>query len=279
MNLSWKRLEFKEIHWPEDARMAVLLNSEYEPIRKIPNLAEDVRDLREISASEFEARCGIWRILNILEKFGLRATFYVNGASAEAFPDSVLEIRKRGHEIAAHGYRTESLWGLKEEDEKTLIDKVVSSLKGVTHESPLGWLSVKAQPSENTFKILIEKNFTWNSDLFDSELPYLIDIEGKTIVEIPRSFTTDDVSLPYTNPRVLFEAWSDEFDYLYKESEKTPKMFMITWHQHITGRPSRAKALEDFLSHIVDYSGIWFARNIDVAEWCLKHCRPNVSVP
>ncbi len=270
-NLPWKSSEFKNITWPDNARMAVLLNSEYEAVRGIPRLAQEVRDLREISSREFEARCGLSRILDLLEGFGVRGTIYVNGATAETFPESVQEIKRRGHEIAAHGYQAENLWELKAEDETRLIEKIVSSIDNVIHERPVGWLSPRAQPSETTMEILMEMGFIWNSDLFDAELPYLIEVGGKRIVEIPRSFSTDDISLPYTNPTALFDAWRDEFDYLYKESAKSPKMFMITWHYHITGRPSRAKALEDILTHITGHSGIWFARNIDIAKLCLEN--------
>jgi hypothetical protein len=90
-------------------------------------------------------------------------------------------------------------------------------------------------------------------------------------LEIPRSFTSDDIMLPFTNPRAMYEAWRDEFDFLYKESLKAPKMLLVQWHQYITGRPSRAKALEDLLEHIVGHDGIWFPRNTELAEFCLAN--------
>lgn len=270
MDLPWKRSEFPEIRWPDNARMAVVLNSEYEAIRGVPFLKKDVRDFREMSLREYEARCGIWRILGILEKFSVRGTIFVNGATAEAFPESVLQIKNSGHEIAAHGYEAESLWELSREEESALVDKVISNITRITDQPPLGWLSPKAQISEQTIPLLIERNFLWNSDFFDAELPYLIELGGRQIVEIPRSFSTDDIALPYTNPRALLEAWRDEFDYLYMESAKSPRMFMMTWHQYLTARPSRAKALEEILGHIKNHSNIWFATNTEVARWCLQ---------
>ncbi len=269
MSLPWKRSEFKEIRWPGNARIAVLVNIEYEPTRPIPPLGEGVRDLRAMSNYEYEFRCGIWRLLGILEKFEVQCTFFVSGATAEGFPESVQEIKRRGHEIAAHGWLGgEKWWELKEEDERKQLEKVVSAIKNVTHERPLGWLSPRANPSENTLKILTEMNFVHHSDFFDAELPYLLEAGGKRIVEMARTMVTDDTNqLPIGS---LFKTYRDEFDYLYAESEKKPKMFMTTWHVWATSRPSRAKAMEDLLRHIKGHPGVWFARFIDVAELCLK---------
>ncbi|MBI4329984.1 MAG: polysaccharide deacetylase family protein [Chloroflexi bacterium] len=269
MSLPWNASDLKGLRWPGNARIAVLVNVEYEPTRPIPPLGDGVRDLRAMSTYEYEARCGIWRVLGILDKFGVPATFFVSGATAAGYQDSVREIKKRGHEVAAHGWEGgEKWWQLNEQDERKALEKVVAAITDATGEAPLGWLSPRANPSENTLKLLGEMNFVHHSDFFDAELPYVIDIGGKKIVEMARTNMTDDTGK--LDIGSLFETYRDEFDYLYAESETAPRLFMTTWHVWVTPRPPRAKAMEDLLRHIKEHTGVWFARFIDVAQLCLR---------
>lgn len=265
----WKKSDPGQLHWPGDARMAVLINIEYEPTRPVPPLSEGVRDLRELSNYEYEYKVGVWRLLGLLDTFEVPATFFVSGATAEGFPESVREIKQRGHEVAAHGWLGgEAWWKLTEEEERKQMERVVSAIEAATQKRPLGWLSPRANPSENTLKLLAGMDFVHHSDFFDTELPYLIDVDGKKIVEMARTINTDDTNrLPIGS---LFETYRDEFDYLYAESEKAPQLFMTTWHVWATARPSRAKAMEALLAHIKGHPGVWFGRFIDVARMCLE---------
>lgn len=264
----WSSRCFANFAWPDGVRMVVMLALEYEAIRGDQQIADGIRDLREASLREFEARVGVWRTLDVVERFGLTSTVFVNGATAVSYPGSVLEIAGRGHEIAAHGYEAEDLWQLQPGEEATMIDRVTGAIETATGRRPSGWLSPRARPSEHTMELLANRGYEWNSDLFDAELPYVLEVGDRTMIEIPRSFSADDIMLPHSDPGALLAAWSDDFDWLYRESEQTPSMMIVQWHPYITGRPSRAKALEAFIAHMQRHDGIWFARGSEIAAYC-----------
>ena len=266
----WKKFHFDKHFWPGDARMAFLVNFEYEVLRTDRTRPDGSPDIREMSSREYEARNGLHRLLGVFDKFGLKSTAFVAGATADLFPDTVEELVERGHEVAAHGYSGEDIPPLGEQAEREHIARIVSAIENVTHERPVGWMCPRCQPSDFTMDILADLGFVWNSDMFDADMPYILEASGRKLLEIPRTFATDDIMMPNTDPTAMFGAWRDEFDCLYRESAETPKMMTITIHPYITGRPSRSIALERALEHIMGHDGIWFAQNGELADHCLQ---------
>ncbi|MFQ5903686.1 MAG: hypothetical protein ACE5JO_08345 [Candidatus Binatia bacterium] len=148
----------------------------------------------------------------------------------------------------------------------------------MTGEKPSGWRSGLAQPSDNTIEILMELGFTWNSDFFDDDFPYLLEGEKGRLLEIPYNWATGDSCLfnwphlyPYGNSEDALGVWQDEFDFLYAESKLSPRLLVFSWHPFNVGRPSRAVALEAVFRYIKGHSGLWFARFDEVAQWWLKN--------
>ena len=88
--------------WPNGARIAVVLTSEYEPVYEIKPLAGGQPNYRQMAEMRYEATRGIWRILDVLKRHGVVSTFFVNGATAKEYPESVKAIATQGHEVAAH---------------------------------------------------------------------------------------------------------------------------------------------------------------------------------
>jgi len=268
-----ERLTKGNIEWPNQARMAVLITFDYQAEIGSPTLPSGKINYAISTEREYGGRHGIWRVLDLLDKHGIKSTFFVSGVTAEKYADSVKEIRARGHDIGGHAFEHEELHGLSREEEETVILKTIESLEKVSGERPWGWRSPKVLISENTLELLAEHGFTYDSDFLNEDLPYVIKINDKELVEIPYTFTTDDAPLysplnyPYGVPRNVLGIWQDEFHVLYEESKQRPKMCIICLHPYLTGRPSRSKALDDFLTSIQDVEGLWFARCIDVVNW------------
>jgi len=268
-----ERLTVGNIEWPNQARMAVLLTFDYQAEVGSPLLPSGKINYAIYTERQYGGRHGIWRVLDILDKYNIKSTFFISGVTAERYPESVRAIRDRGHDIAGHAYEHEELHLYSREEEKKIIGKTIEALERVSGVRPLGWRSPKVLISENTLELLAEYDFVYNSDFLNEDLPYVIKVGGKELIEIPYTFTTDDAPLyspinyPYGVPRNVFGIWQDEFHVLYHEAQKRPQMLIICMHPYLTGRPSRSKALDDFLNYIKDFKGLWFARCIDVAHW------------
>lgn len=258
--------------------MAVVLSSEYEPVWAFKPLSGGFFNYRHTAEMRYEATRGLWRILSILERHGVPSTFFVNGASAQAYPESVRSICNQGHEVAAHSWDASDHFNLSYAEEDELIARSIDTLTSVTGLRPSGWLTPRAQISDNTPELLVKHGFVWHSDCFDDDLPYFLKIDGRVLVEVPRTTLTDDYAMmgnriqePHGDPRAMCALWKDEFDVLYRESAVEPRILSVNWHQCLVGRPAVSKALDDLIEHIKQHDGVWFARGCDVAQFWLTN--------
>jgi len=162
--------------------------------------------------------------------------------------------------------------------EDELIGRVVKALEKAAGLRPSGWLTPRAQVSEHTIELIVKHGFSWHSDCFDDDLPYILKVGGQTLVEVPRSTLTDDYAMlgtlaarPFGSHRDMLSVWQDEFDVLYQESEAEPRLLSINWHQCMLGRPALSKVLDDILAHIKRHDKVWFARGCDVARFWIAN--------
>ena len=280
-----ERLPEGKIEWPDGKRLAVLVAFDYQSEMGKWEFPDGTPNYSQITEASYGGRVGIWRILDILDRQGVHATFNTCGMTAEAYPETARAIVERGHEIAGHTYDHLLQWTLSEEDERESIRKTVETIKRITGVRVKGWRCPIVQPSPNTLRLLCEEGFIWDSNFLNYDKPYMLEIGDKELVEIPYTFSTDDFPFIYGSviqenggfpgarniPRHLFEMLKDEFDVLYKESATDPKMFIFQSHPLIVGRAHRSKYFEMILSYIKQHDGIWFATLSEVAEWWLKH--------
>jgi len=253
----------------KEPRCTVLLTFDYDAesceARTFPNKPV------KLSKGQFGPRVGLPRVLNLLDRYAIRSTFFVPGWTAEKYPESVKEIARRGHEVAAHGYMHESLGELKSpEEEKEIFGKSIAALEAVTGRRPLGFRAPHWEFSPNTISSLVRFGFKYDSSLMNDEKPYLLEHEGKStgIVELPVEWFLDDwpiFEVERRPPSEVFNIWIQEFEAVYKE--KVP-YFMLTMHPQCIGRASRARMLESLIRAIRRRPDIAFSRCIDLAEGC-----------
>ncbi len=264
--------------WPGGARLAIVLTAEYEPVYQIPPLPGGQPNFRQAAEMRYEATRGIWRVLDVLDRHRAPCTFFVNGGTAEQYPASVKAISERGHEVAAHSWNAADHFSMSRNEEDQLIIRVVDALKKATGVRPAGWLTPRAQVSEATVDLIVKHGFTWHSDCFDDDLPYTIEVDGRPLIEVPRSTLTDDYAMmglltarPFGSPRDMLAVWLDEFEVLHRESRQAARLLSINWHLCMMGRPAVSKVLDDFLKHVGQQGGIWFAKGVEIAEFWLKN--------
>lgn len=274
----WRaRYPREPIQWPRGARMAILATYDYQAEVGLTAVPGAQVHSREISDRQYGAHEGLERVLRLHREYDIPATFRLPGQVAELYPDTVRAIQKEGHEIGGHGYKHENAWQLSREAERETIVKAMAALEGVTGERILGWRSAVARPSENTLDLLAEFDFVWRSDFFDHDLPYVIEVGGKNLIEVPYNWSTGDSPLfnwpnrfPYGTPADALSMWKDDFDQLYEESASGGTLQFISLHPFNVGRPSRARALEKFFRYAKGFPGVWFARTIEVARWWIE---------
>lgn len=231
-----------------------------------------------ISRGIYGAREGIPRILNLLKKYDLQATFFIPGYTAEQHPEEVKAIAQAGHEIGHHGYLHEPSNLLNKEQELEMLRKGTAALEKVTGKRPVGFRSPSAELSPNTLSLLLDMGFVYDSSLMASDRPYLIKDpkNSREIVEIPISIELTDsphfmflyhpIVLPgLSSPSKVEEIWRGDFDGLYAENRNA--VFNLTCHPQLIGRPHRMQMLERFIRYMLEHEGVWFARMREISDY------------
>jgi peptidoglycan-N-acetylglucosamine deacetylase len=242
-----------------------------------------------VSRGEYGARVGVPRILELLARKRVRATFFVPAHTAVSFPDAVRRIREQGHEIAVHGYCHESPVALPREEEASLLRCSVTKLQSVLGRDfhPVGYRSPSWNLSDNSIALMLEQGFSYDSSLMaDDFRPYRprrgdqVDDErfvpGETVamVEMPIAWELDD--FPYFhwagNPLrpglrstdEVFALWRAEFDYCRRHVPEG--VFTLTTHPQVIGRGPRMAMLERLIEHMQSNEGVGFSTLADAAQ-------------
>jgi len=269
--------------WPGGARLAVLFNVMFEgwsegqapgigpmgnPIQKL-----GVLDSQAISWARYAGTTGIWRLLEILDRHGARATVFASGVVAERYPEALKAAAGAGHEIAAHSYAQEIVPAyLDEAQERDNVAKSVAAIQRAAGVRPRGWVSPRGTPGVHTMRLLAEQGFQWTKDCFDSDLPYVTDAAGRPFVAIPLMMEVNDmpVIVRYGNGhRVYFEVFREIFERLYRD-EPAPTFLDVTVHAHVFGRPLGGKIFDEVIRFCRGFPGLWHPTHSEVAEVVLE---------
>jgi len=267
--------------WPEGRPLAVSVSVMLEgwtegsapgmgPMGNV--LRPGVIDLQGRSWAEYGAKVGAWRILEILDKAGLRGVFYTSGVVAERYPDLVRAIAASGHAVAAHGYSQGTLPPyLSVDQERADIDACRAVLTNAAGAAPAGWLSPRCTPSTETSGLLAAAGFRWHADSFDSDLPYNIATEAGPILGMPFTMEVNDMPLyvRYGNEPDAFARILERIVTGWPRLGRPFACLDITVHAHVFGRPYGALALLDALDVARRADWCWLTDHAALAglEW------------
>ncbi len=260
--------------WPGDTRCVVMLGFDVDGVSGAINRNPDAAKLPSLmSMREYGPSVGTPRILELLDDYGIKASFYIPGYVAETHELLVADIVRRGHEVAHHGYMHESPATLTGQQEEEVLDKGIAIIERITGERPRGYRSPGWELSERSLHLLADRGFVYDSSLMGNDVPYLVDSGGRELVEIPVQWELDDA--PYFNyapalnarnmmasPEQVYQVWSAAFEGMYHYG----RSYVLTMHPYVIGRPGRLRMLERLIRYIKEFPGVKFMRAVDVAE-------------
>jgi peptidoglycan/xylan/chitin deacetylase (PgdA/CDA1 family) len=255
--------------WPNGSRVAVCLS--FDADSEAPLLRDGNTSPTALSASDFGAQSGVPRILAMLDRHRIPATFFVTGVDAMLHPDMLEAIQKSGrHEIGVHGWIHETPTRVTVEEEERLLDRAIEYLTKTTGKRPVGYRAPSWAFSAATLDLIQKKGFLYDSSLQALDEPYEIVSRGKPtgIVELPIDWTLTETPflgqngrLP--NPAFLYQLYKDEFDGAYEERT----MFVLTLHPYLSGHRAPMRHLEQFVTYMKSKPGVWFATAEDIARF------------
>lgn len=280
--------------WPNGARLAlsVVVNVEEGAEMNVADgdkgpeavdelgiaLRKPIRNFSNESNYQYGIKAGAPRVLALLKRYDVSATFTAAALSLERAPDLARQIAADGHETCAHGYRWVHQFGMDEDAERDFIRSAADSIERTTGARPTGWLS-RYLLTENTRRLLVEEGYSYHMDDFSDDLPFWDTVDGKPILIVPYALDSNDMKMwvsPALTPADWLDYAVDTFDWLYAEGADAPKMMSLGVHLRIIGRPGRIGAFEKFLRHVAAHDKVWIATRQQIAaHWAESNPPPS----
>ena len=276
--------------WPNGARLAMSFvvnveeGSEMNPAEgdRSPEAVDELgvilkgpmRNFGNESNYQYGIKAGAPRVMALVKRYGVTATFTAAALSLERAPELARQIVEGGHEVCSHGWRWIHQFHMSEEEERAFIQKAVRSIEQTTGRRPYGWLS-RYLLTPNTRRLLIEEGFTYHMDDYSDDLPFWDSVDGKPILIVPYALDSNDMKM-WTTPALTPADWLryavDSFDWLYAEAAHEPRMMSLGVHLRIIGRPGRIGYLERFIQHVQRHERVWIATRKAIADhWAAGH--------
>lgn len=258
--------------WPGGAQCAVMLTFDVDA--ETLWIGGDLTRLHKpgmLSQGTYGARVAVPLILDLLQRTGLPATFFVPGWTAETHRDIIRQIHEQGYEIAHHGYIHEHATDLSRDEEEAVLVQGINAIKAITGTAPIGYRSPAWEFSAHTLDLLAEHGFRYSSNLMSDFVPWVH--AGTGVVELPIQWLLDDAPFflfgsgrtmrPIQPAAVAYQAWTEEFEGIYHHGG----LFNLTMHPQLIGRPGRLRMLERLIKYIRGFEGVWFATGAEVAAF------------
>jgi peptidoglycan/xylan/chitin deacetylase (PgdA/CDA1 family) len=260
--------------WPDGKQSAAVLSFDFDAesgfLFREPEKAR--RSLGGLEERRFGPRVGVDRILRMLDRLKLRASFFIPGWTVEHHLAEAKRIRDAGHEIGAHGNVHEAVGFLDAAEEEVIMRAQLAILRDHLGVRPAGYRSPSWDVNVWTPGILKTHGFLYDSSLMGNDVPYEVATPHGPLVEVPVQWLLDDAPFfrhvygatnAIADPTRVFDLWSREFAAMHRENG----CFVLTCHPYISGRASRVALLEDLVGYMRRSRSVWFTTCEAVARW------------
>ena len=272
------------LRWQRNARLAlcVIVNLEhmewYPPEGSVTTvLAGGIAprpfpDFPRLTHREYGHRVGVFRVLDVLEKHGIKATVAMDVKTAENYPYLVRHCLGRGCEIIGHGISASQMISseMSEEEERRYIQTSLEALKQATGNVPAGWLGPEYGESSRTPQLLAQAGISYVCDWANDEQPYSMNGRPGELFALPLMVELDDVNALWTR-RVPTDRYGGSlkecFDTMYRDGEQNGRLLALNLHPWLIGQPFRIGYLDDALGYMTRRQAVWSATGSQIIDW------------
>ena len=258
-------VERPRFSWPSEARVALWVVPNIEHQVFVP--ANSGVDVPAFSRGDYANRVGVWRIMETLDRFGIRGTVALNSSVCRHYPQVVRACLERGWELMGHGItNSDGLFGKTAAEQRAIVDATLDEIERFAGTRPAGWLSPGLRESADTLDVLRAAGLEYTCDWVNDDLPYRL---ANGLWSIPYTNTLNDQRL-MREPVFGIEDFRlmirRSFETLYREGATLPRVMCIALHPPVTGMPGRIGVLEDVLEFICSHPLVWRATGSEIVE-------------
>ena len=276
-----------KLEWPDNARVAfwIGLNIEhYEVDRPSTSIFGGTAALQPDPLNygwrDYGPRIGIWRMMDVLDKYRMRASVLLNSDVCQRYPQIIDEGKKRSWVWLAHG-KNNSIFeaGMTLDEERQYLTSVVETITAATRQRPRGWLGPALTETFNTPELLSELGLTYLLDWCSDDQPFPLNVKTGRMISVPYSIEMNDVSLfvgRTLKPADFVQMVMDQFDVLYEEGAQSGRAMCLALHPFIINQPFRHKYLDKALAYIAGHDRVWLTTSDEIADWYFSHAYEQV---
>jgi len=268
----------KPLKLPGNARVAVwpVINVEEwdisEPMSRTvlptPQGVATIPDIPNFGWFDYGLRVGFWRMKQVLDRHGIRATVSLNASVCLSYPQLVEESLKSGWEMLAHGFIQRVI--NKEPDERAVIRRSIDTIAEATGSPPRGWMGPGLAETFDTPDILAEEGIEYIADWCNDDQPYPLKVKSGNMVAVPYTVELNDIPIylvqHHRSPE-LFDRAKDQFDTLYREGADSARVMCVSTHPYITGVAHRIKYYDMIFEYIKQFEGVMFMTGSEILDW------------
>ncbi|GHG43239.1 polysaccharide deacetylase family protein [Streptomyces hydrogenans] len=270
-----------DLAWPDGAEAAVSFTFDVDAEAGWLGEGEAYsRRLTTLSEGRYGVVRGMPRILRLLAEYETRGTFFVPGHTAELYPGMVEDVLAAGHEIAHHGHMHLRSDKVSAAEQRAEIEKGLAALSAAGAPVPTGYRSTSWELTPETFGLLVEHGFGYDSSCMGDDRPYYETHAGGSLLELPVHWSLDDWPRYGWNidtggnqaaPGELYTSWLTEYEWAKAERRHV----CYTMHPEVIGRPQRFAELARLVAAVAEDGHAWTVPLADVAA----HVRPLIPAP
>lgn len=273
-------IDRKPLKWPKGAKLAVWVipnieHYEFDLSGTSLHPRNVVPDVLNYAWRDYSVRVGVWRLMALLDKYGIRATVALNSAVCQHYPEIIREGKKRNWEFMAHAItNSRALIGLSKRQERKVIRETIRTITKAVGRSPQGWLGPGLVESYDTPDILAEEGIRYLCDWCNDDQPYPLKVKKGKLISVPYSVEINDVPffVGMKGSAVDFmNAIKDQFDILYREGRTSGRVMAIAIHPFLINVPYRHKYFEKALAYITSHKDIWLTTGGQIADWYFEN--------
>jgi peptidoglycan/xylan/chitin deacetylase (PgdA/CDA1 family) len=263
---------------PRGARIAVwtIVNVEEWDIEKAmarqylpaPQGVTAVPDVPNWAWHDYGMRVGFWRLHEALTKRKIRATTAINANVCRSYEPVARAMLESGWEFMGHGVKQGAMHLLA--DQRQAIRESIALIKAFTGKAPKGWLGPGLTETWETLDVLAEEGIEYVSDWVNDDQPYEIRTSTRPLVSVPYSIELNDIPMmviQHHESTAWLSRCKDQFDRLYAEGAKNPRVMAIAVHPYIHGVPHRIKYFEAVYDYMRAKKGVWMTTGEEIYEW------------
>jgi peptidoglycan/xylan/chitin deacetylase (PgdA/CDA1 family) len=274
------------LEWPGGAHVALWIvpNIEFFSLEERPGGygAGKVPDVVMWSERDYGNRVGVFRIMEVLDRYGIRGTVALNSNLCAEHPEIVAEGEKRRWEWMGHNEsNTRRLNEAGPGEEERIVRNTLATIEKHTGRRPVGWLSSGLQETWDTLDHLAAAGVQYVGDWCNDDQPYVMSLDhGRSIVAMPYTQQLNDKSAierRFNTADEFRQMICDQFDVLYREGAKSGRVMAIALHPYLIGVPHRIGALDQALKYICKHKKVWKATGSEICRHYLAQLKAGAA--